>query len=160
MSVKKSIFIASETEEWIKATSSVVDKVGKVDTKWSESINATFEQFIYILEESLSVLADSEWSIIFNAYENSHFPAHAVPARVASDIMTVAKVIDIADLPNDCAELVRKIHAMNQAEMSAILYVVQLLQPLPKATIKALIKSDNISITKCIEARTSFNKTL
>lgn len=124
MAIKKSVFLSEQTANWITETT---DK-GE-GPKWSESINATFEQFRFLMKINLPELSEDEWEIILNAYEDCHFPAHGIPARIAQHIMEDQGAISLDTLkllkPNH-ATLVEKVHTMSQTEQFAILYFVQL----------------------------------
>ena len=124
MATKKSVFLSDVTSHWVEITT----KKDGLDTgaKWSEAINATFEQFIFLLRSSLPTLTVSEWEIILNVYAGCYFPAHGTPVRIASDIMDNFGEVDIDSLRPEYADLVRKTHAMSQTEQMSILYVVQM----------------------------------
>lgn len=119
MAIKKSVFLSDRTGEWISTTTC---KSGK----WSESINATTDQFRYLLRVSVPELSIEEWTSIFNIYNGCHMPAHSIPARVASDMMDDIGAIDLENVDKDYAALVRKVYAMTQAEQMAITYVAQI----------------------------------
>ena len=124
-SVKKSVFLSGYTAEWINSTTQK-DHESHDGPKWSESINATFEQFRHLLKTSLPELTVDEWTYILNVYAGCYFPAHSVPARIASDMMDNVGAISLDALSDDYGALVRKAHAMSQVEQLAILYFVQI----------------------------------
>jgi len=152
MAFKKSIFLANPSVEWIEATATRFD-LGE-GTKWSEAINATFEQLIFLLEDALPTLAVTEWEALLNLYKDYQFPAHGVPAQVARDLMSDGKVIDLSQLKDKEAALARKVHAYTQVQQMAILYVIQLLQPLPRAEIASLLnEKKRLTLASCVETR-------
>jgi hypothetical protein len=124
MATKKSVFLSDLTTNWIEVTTKKDDF--EQGAKWSEAINATFEQLIYLVRSSLPELSVKEWEIILNVYAGCYFPAHGVPARIASDIMDNFGEVDIDDIKPELAAFVRKTHAMSQTEQLAILYVAQM----------------------------------
>lgn len=124
MATKKSVFLSDYTTAWIEATTS--KHLHNQGPKWSEAINATVEQFRFLLRGSLPDLDIEEWHIILNVYAGCYFPAHGVPARIASDMMDDLGEISIENLKPDYAALVRKVYAMSQLEQLAILYFVQI----------------------------------
>lgn len=124
MATKKSVFLSDYTVNWIESTTS--KHYHDQGPKWSESINATFDQFRYLLREELPKLDIDEWTIILNVYTGCYFPAHGVPARIASDMMDNIDAITLDNVEHDYAELVKKVYAMNQVEQLAILYFVQI----------------------------------
>lgn len=127
MANKKSVFLSDYTSQWIETTTS--KPLHGEGPKWSESINATFEQFRFLLRGSLPELSMDEWTIILNVYAGCYFPAHGVPARIASDMMDNLGEISLDNLRKsqpDYAELVEKVYALSQTEQLAILYFVQL----------------------------------
>lgn len=130
MATKKSVFLADFTVNWINDTTTKKLNGEELDgPKWSESINATFEQFRFLLRDALPDLDQNEWQTILNVYAGCYFPAHGVPARIASDMMDNLGECDLAAVEKtmpDYAALVRKVHAMNQVEQLAILYFVQI----------------------------------
>ena len=124
MAIKKSVFLSDRTGEWISVTTC---KSGfDMTPKWSESINATTDQFRYLLKVSIPDLNIYEWTSIFNIYNGCHMPAHSIPARVASDMMDNIGAIDLENVGKDYAALVRKVYAMTQTEQLAITYVAQI----------------------------------
>jgi hypothetical protein len=124
MATKKSVFLADHTAGWIEITT---QKYGfEEGAKWSEAINATFEQFRYLIKTSLPELTVDEWTIILNVYTGCYFPAHGVPARIASDMMDNVGAVSLEELSPEYAELVKKVHAMTQIEQLAILYFVHI----------------------------------
>lgn len=125
MSTKKSVFLSDVTVDWIESTTKK-DHPASDGPKWSEAINATFEQFRFLLRTSLPELSADEWQTILNVYAGCYFPAHGVPARIASDMMDNVGAVDINELSEDYAALVRKAHAMSQVEQLAVLYFVQM----------------------------------
>ena len=125
MATKKSVFLSDYTTSWIESTTKKNNQDDKF-IKWSESINATFEQFQFLLRENLPELDIDEWKIILNVYACCYFPAHGVPARIASDMMDNVGAISIDELSDYYADLVKKVHAMNQIQQLAILYFVQI----------------------------------
>jgi len=124
MATKKSVFLGDVTVNWINITT--IDTNAEDGPKWSEGINATFEQFRYLIKTSLPELSQEEWQIILNTYAGSYFPAHGVPARIASDIMDDLGVISIDALDPELADLVKKMHGLSQPEQLAVLYFVQI----------------------------------
>lgn len=127
MSTKKSVFLSDCTAEWVEFTTKKTINDQELDgPKWSECINATFEQFRYLLRDSLPELTADEWTVILNVYAGCYFPAHGVPARIASDMMDNIGTIDINDVVDDYANLVRKVNGMSQLEQMAVLYFVQI----------------------------------
>ena len=130
MATKKSVFLSDYTANWIETTTKkTLNEKDLEGPKWSEAINATFEQFRFLLRESLPDLSMDEWQIILNVYAGTYFPAHGVPARIASDIMDNIGEVDIANVDNlmpEYAALIRKTHVMSQLEQLAILYFVQI----------------------------------
>ena len=124
MATKKSVFLCSHTTDWINATTANPDK-GE-GPHWSESINATFEQMRYLLRGALPDLSQDEWQIILNTYAGSYFPAHGVPARIASDIMDSIGEVSLDNVETHYRALVEKVHAMSQLEQLATLYFVQI----------------------------------
>lgn len=128
MATKKSVFLANQTIDWIQSTTTK-DHASKEGPKWSESINATFEQFRYLLRISLPELDQGEWATILNVYAGTYFPAHGVPARIASDMMDNLGEISIESLRiqnPEYADLVEKVHQFDQTQQLAILYFVQI----------------------------------
>lgn len=130
MATKKSVFLSDYTVSWIEITTKKMLNDQELDgPKWSEAINATFEQFRFLLRESLPELSADEWQIILNVYAGTYFPAHGVPARIASDIMDNVGEVDIANVDKlmpEYAVLIRRVHAMSQIAQLAILYFVQI----------------------------------
>ena len=127
MATKKSVFLSDYTVNWIESTTSKKLNGTDIDgPKWSESINATFEQFRFLLRTSLPELTMAEWQTILNVYAGCYFPAHGVPARIASDMMDNIGAVDLNQVEQNYADLVRKVHAFNQVEQLAILYFVQI----------------------------------
>jgi len=124
MATKKSVFLSDRTAEWIKDATNKSEFDQSV--KWSESINATFDQFRFLLQSSMPDLSMEEWTIILNVYAGSYFPAHGIPARIALDMMDHVGKIDIDNLASDYADLIRKVYAMSQLEQISILYFVQI----------------------------------
>jgi len=125
MATKKSVFLADLTVAWIETTTQK-DHAAHDGPKWSEAINATFEQFRFLMRESLPDLSQDEWTIILNVYAGCYFPAHGVPARIASDMMDNVGAVSVEDLTPDYAALVRKVHALSQPQQLAVLYFVQI----------------------------------
>jgi hypothetical protein len=126
MATKKSVFLSDRTTQWITATTGDI-QTGE-NPKWSESINATFDQFNTLIANALPKLSSNEWQIILNTYAGCYMPAHSLPARIASDIMDDLGAIDIASVEKlypDTASLIRKVHAMSQLEQLSILYFNQ-----------------------------------
>lgn len=130
MAIKKSVFLSDYSVEWIELTTKKTLNNKELDgPKWSESINAAFEQLRFLLRSSLPSLSMDEWQAILNVYTGCYFPAHGVPARIASDMMDNIGAVDITIVEErapDYAALVRKTHAMSQLEQLAILYFVQI----------------------------------
>lgn len=124
MSSKKSVFLSARTADWIKSTTQKDSH--DQGPKWSEAINATFDQLRYLLKTELPDLSPDEWTVILNVYAGSHFPAHGVPASIASDMMDDVGAIDLQSLAPDYAELIKKVHAFSQLQQLAILYFVQI----------------------------------
>lgn len=124
MATKKSVFLSTRTVEWIESTTKKDSH--EQGAKWSESINATVDQFRFLLKTELPELEMIEWQAILNVYSGCYFPAHGIPARIASDMMDDAGAIEISELSEDYAALVRKVYAMTQVEQLAILYFVQI----------------------------------
>lgn len=125
MSTKKSVFLSTPTVDWIESTTINGDS----NPKWSESINATFSQFRYLIAGALPELTMDEWQIILNVYAGSYLPAHGFPPRIAGDIMDDVGAISIDSVENlmpKKAELIRKVHAMSQLEQLAVLYFAQI----------------------------------
>jgi broad specificity polyphosphatase/5'/3'-nucleotidase SurE len=126
MAVKKSVFLSDRTANFIKLTTC---KEGfDIAPKWSESINATTDQFRYLLKINVPELSIYEWTSIFNVYNGCMNRAHSVPVRVASDMMDYRGAIDLEQVEKDdpdYAALVRKVYAMTQVEQIAITYVAQ-----------------------------------
>ena len=93
--------------------------------KWSGVINQTMTAAKWIASQSLPDLSPAEWELIVDAYidiGNRESLQHP-PYRIASDLMDYLGLLDVADHPNP--ELVKRIHAMGQAEQFAILTCVQ-----------------------------------
>jgi hypothetical protein len=127
MAIKKSVFLSDYTGHWITTTTVKKSNGEEIDgPKWSESINATFEQFRFLLRQSLPDLSMEEWQTLLNVYAGSYFPAHGVPARIASDMMDNIGAVDINKVDKTYADLVRKIYDFNQTEQLAILYFIQI----------------------------------
>jgi hypothetical protein len=129
MATKKSVFLSGHTVSWIESTTSVNTKEAEEGPRWSEAINATFEQFRFLLREALPELDADEWETILNVYAGIYFPAHGVPARIASDMMDNLGEISVENVEAvnpGYAALVKKVHAMPQAQQLAILYFVQI----------------------------------
>lgn len=130
MATKKSVFLSDYTVAWIDSTTSKKLNGEELEgPKWSESINATFEQFRFLLRGALPDLDVSEWQAILNVYAGCYFPAHGVPVRIASDMMDNIGECDIANVEKlipEYAALIRKVHGMQQVEQLAILYFVQI----------------------------------
>lgn len=127
MATKKSVFLSDYTVAWIEATTSKHSH--DQGPKWSEAINATVEQFRFLLRESLPELNIDEWTAILNVYAGCYFPAHGIPSRIASDMMDNVGEISLEKLEQsspDYAVLVKKIYAMSQLEQLAVLYFVQI----------------------------------
>jgi len=122
MGIKKSVFLSNSTEQWIADTTIKNEK----NPLWSESINVTFAQFRLLLKNSLPELTNDEWMMIINIYKECYMPGHALPARIASDIMIFFGAVDVNTLSDDCRDIVIKLNTMSQAEQLAILYVVQI----------------------------------
>jgi len=125
MSTKKAVFLSDRAAEWIQATTKK-DHPAQDGPKWSESINATFEQLRFLLKSSLPELTIDEWQIILNVYAGTYFPAHGIPCRIASDMMDNIGEISLDNVNEEYAKLVRKLYAMSQLEQLAILYFVQI----------------------------------
>lgn len=121
MSIKKSLYLSDLTENWITATSG-----GDEDPAWSASVNATFEQFRYLLGQALPNLSRKEWTALLNIYAGWRAPCYSLPIRIASDIMDDAGTVDISRLPDDTRALVHKMHGLSQLEQLAVLYFVQI----------------------------------
>jgi hypothetical protein len=130
MATKKSVFLSDYTVKWIEYTTKKKLNGEEIEgAKWSESINATFEQFRFLIRGSLPELTMEEWTIILNVYAGCYFPAHGVPCRIASDIMDDIgefSIEAVEKLMPEKAELIRKVHAMSQLEQLAMLYFVQI----------------------------------
>jgi hypothetical protein len=127
MSIKKSVFLSDNTAQWVTTTTGDI-QAGE-NPRWSESINATFDQFRYLIANSLPELNAYEWQIILNVYAGCYMPAHALPARIASDIMDDMGEISIDTVEKvlpEKAALIRKVHGMNQLEQLSILYFNQI----------------------------------
>ncbi len=92
--------------------------------EWSRVINQQIEASMWLFRSSLPDLSDAEWEYILNAYAGSWEPMKFPPYRVASDLMDHEGVLDVNDHP--MPDLVRRIHAMSQAEQYAILMFVQM----------------------------------
>lgn len=122
MATKKSVFLSTETVDWIKKTTA--DDL--TNPKWSESINASFSQFRYLIRESVPDLSPADWRIILNIYSGCIFPAHRLPVRIARDIMDDIGEIDISKMPAEYSALIRKLHDLSQLQQMAILYFVQI----------------------------------
>jgi hypothetical protein len=126
MATKKSVFLSDRTTQWITATTGDI-QAGE-NPRWSESINATFDQFSTLIANALPELSPDEWQIILNTYAGCYLPAHSLPARIASDIMDDMGAIDITSVEKlypDTALLIRKVHGMSQLEQLSILYFNQ-----------------------------------
>lgn len=130
MATKKSVFLSDQTVGWIESTTKKTLNDQELDgPKWSEAINATFEQFRHLLRGAFPDLSMDEWQMILNVYAGCYFPSHGVPARIASDMMDNLGEIDIAQVEQtmpDYAALVRKMAAIPQLQQLAILYFVQI----------------------------------
>lgn len=130
MANKKSLFLSDFTSDWIKTTTTKkIDNELNDGPKWSESVNATFEQFRFLLRDALPDLDANEWQKILKVYSGCYFPAHGVPARIASDMMDDIGECDLANVEKlnpEYAALVRKAHSFSQIEQLAILYFVQI----------------------------------
>jgi hypothetical protein len=124
MALKKSVFLSTRTAAWIE---SITKKESHGEgPKWSEAINATFDQFRFLLKSELPELTMEEWEVILNVYTGCYFPAHGVPARIASDMMDNVGAIDLSELSAEYSEMVKKVYAFSQVQQLAILYFVQI----------------------------------
>ena len=125
MSNRKVFYISERTADWITSTTAKLDFGEKA--RWSVAVNATVDQFRYLLRESLPDLDIEEWTIILNVYAGCYFPAHGIPARIASDMLDNVGVDSIEDITNeDYKALAIKVYGMTQIEQFAILYFVQI----------------------------------
>lgn len=123
MATKKSVFLSDTTVSFINATTSGPDDDGP---KWSNAINASIEQYRYLLASAMPELTDMEWQAILNTYAGCYMPAHNYPPRIASDMMDDMGEINIDNVEPERAALIKRIHAMSQLEQMAILYFNQI----------------------------------
>ena len=125
MSYRTVIYLSGRTCAWITDTTAKPDFGEKA--RWSVAVNATVDQFRYLIRNSLPDLSRDEWTIILNVYAGCYFPAHAIPARIASDMLDNVGVDSIEDITNeDYKALAIKVYGMTQIEQFAILYFVQI----------------------------------
>jgi len=125
MSNRKVFYISERTCAWI--TDTTAKPAFGEKARWSEAVNATIEQYRYLLRQSLPDLDMEEWTIILNVYSACHFPAHGMPARVASDMLDNVGAESIDDITNAAYKaLVSRVYSMTQLEQLAILYFVQI----------------------------------
>lgn len=112
------------------ATYSVIENMIKDGSKisFASQVNEVINRYRWICKASLPDLSESEWEAILNCYAGCFMQEQYPPYRIASDLMDDRGAIDLAALADsdpEYAALVRKVHAMSQAEQLAILDLVQ-----------------------------------
>jgi hypothetical protein len=121
MSLKKSVMISDSAVAAIQARSRSDVGIG-----WSQSINKAITDLKTLCRVMLPELTENEWVMILNVHNGSFLEGQTFfPLRLASDVMDCCGVVDIGDLDEPHQALVRKLHAMSQAEQYAILDMVQ-----------------------------------
>lgn len=115
MSIKKSIMLNDATVEHLRRRTRHDNEIA-----WSAAINGGFEALGWLGRELLPDLSPAEWEIILNTYTGCLLDYHR-PLRIASDIMDDRGAIDINELDEATAAVVRRCHAMSQPEQYAVL---------------------------------------
>jgi hypothetical protein len=127
--VSKKINIIKQVQNFVTYTSrySELDDGGEEPAPaWSVSINAGMIHLQNIIADSMPELNAQEWQIILNTYAGCMINSPArTPIRIASDILNDRGAESVDNLDDDTKALVLKIHTMNQAQQTAILYFTQ-----------------------------------
>jgi len=119
MGIKKSVFLSDRSEKIIRSMSH------HDHPRWSQVINQTFAAMDSIFRNSLPALSTDDWQVIMNAYSSgTRDTISCIPFQIASDIMGDRGLLDVEQHPQK--NLVKRIHAMTQAEQFAILTVVRI----------------------------------
>lgn len=119
MSKKVGVYLTERSQEVI--TGLARDEGGP---STSGVINAVLERYRWVCKSTLPDLTTLEWETLLNVYTGCEMSSYSPPYRVASDMMDDRGEVDLAVLAEtdpDYAELVRKVHAMTQAEQLAII---------------------------------------
>ena len=117
MSKKAGVYLTDHSQ-------AIIESLSGESASPSSVINAALERYRWVCSQSLPDLTAQEWQSILNVYAGSEMSSYSPPYRVASDMMDDIGAVDIAavaDNDPDYAELVRKTHAMTQAEQLAII---------------------------------------
>lgn len=120
MSTKKSVFLSTNTVEWISLTT----QDGDSEPKWSNSINASVEQLRFLLTENFPQILNEEIEFLLPVYQDKK--SITLPVNIPIDIMRHYGVIskDALDVKQQIAfELVSH---MNQRQQLAIIYLIQI----------------------------------
>lgn len=119
-SMKKSVMFSDNTVSYIQSRTRYESEIA-----WSQALNEGFKALSWITRQALPELTTGEWTIILNVYAGTWIEFHP-PFRIASDIMDNFGEVDIAQLDDDIADLVKKVYAMSQIEQFAIMSFVQI----------------------------------
>lgn len=92
----------------------------------SGHINAAFEQLAIILKDEKPTLNDIEMAEIYNIYTGSDLTRIALPANIASDMLTHYGATLPSQLPEHCQSLIERLAAMSQAQQIALIDDVRL----------------------------------
>lgn len=119
-SMKKSVMFSDKTVNYIQSRTRYESEIA-----WSQALNEGFKALSWITRQALPELTTGEWTIILNVYAGTWIEFHP-PFRIASDIMDNFGEVDITQLDDDIADLVKKVYAMSQIEQFAIMSFVQI----------------------------------
>lgn len=119
-SMKKSVMFSDNTVSYIQSRTRHESEIA-----WSQALNEGFKALSWITRQALPELTTGEWTIILNVYAGTWIEFHP-PFRIASDIMDNFGEVDIIQLDDDIADLVKKVYAMSQIEQFAIMSFVQI----------------------------------
>lgn len=92
---------------------------------WSEAVNESIKALAWLSRAELPELDSSEWEYILNCYTSRNVE-YSFPLRIASDLMDNVGALELSELSKDYAALVKKCHAMTQAQQFAIMNYVRM----------------------------------
>lgn len=118
MSIKKSVMITDQAEKIMLANTRDDGPIA-----WSQQVNRALIVNDWLFRQCLPELSAEEWQTVLNAYAGTTGSLEVPPYRVASDLMDDLGLIDVADHP--MPELVKRLHAMDQAQQFAVLQFVE-----------------------------------
>ena len=116
MAIKKSVYLSTPTQEWIESTS---------NGKWSEAINATFDQIQYLVKKNCPELEQDEWDELKVLYKDDPFPAFKTDINIAFDLMRSLGALEIYEISNKDKALVSRLRDLTYIKQLAVLYTIQ-----------------------------------